>query len=68
VTTATKLAYSIREAAAETGLSASHIDRAVRAGELRIRRTKKTPDGGVAGKRIILAADLEAYLAALPEG
>lgn len=63
-----KLAFSVKEAAESTGLSASHIDRAIRAGELRIRRTKKTPDGDVAGNRVILAADLEAYLAALPEG
>lgn len=63
-----KLAFSVREAAAATGLSASHIDRAIRAGELKIRRTKKTDTGDVAGNRVILATELEAYLAALPEG
>lgn len=63
-----KLAFSVKEAAAATGLSASHIDRAIRSGHLRIRRTKKTDDGDVAGNRLILAADLDAYLAALPEG
>lgn len=63
-----KLAFSVKEAAQATGLSASHIDRAVRAGHLKIRRTKKSDNGEVAGNRVILAADLEAYLAALPEG
>lgn len=68
MSTATKLSYSVKEAAEATGLSASHIDRAVRSGDLRIRRTKKTDDGGVAGNRVILVADLQAYLDALPEG
>lgn len=68
MTAAVKLAFSVKEAAAATGLSASHIDRAIRAGELRIRRTKKQDNGEVAGNRVILAADLDAYLAALPEG
>lgn len=64
----TKLAYSVKEAAEATGLSASHIDRAIRAGDLKIRRTKETPDGDVAGKRVILANDLTAYLDGLPVG
>jgi excisionase family DNA binding protein len=62
-----KLAFSVREAAQATGLSASTIDRAIRAGKLRIRRTTEK-DGEVSGSRLILAADLDAYLAALPEG
>jgi hypothetical protein len=64
-----KLAFSVKEAAAATGFSASHIDREIRAGHLRIRRSKKDEKTGeVAGNRVILAADLEAWLAALPEG
>lgn len=63
-----KLSFSVREAAEATGLSASSIDRAIRAGELRVRRTKKDKDDKVAGSRLILADDLRAYLQSLPEG
>lgn len=69
MTTTTKLSYSIKEAAAATGLSASHIDRAIRAGDLKVRRTKRDDETGeVAGNRVILASALEAYLQNLPEG
>lgn len=67
--TATKLAYSIKEAVEATGLSATALDAAIRKGKLRCRRTVKDDEtGAVAGKRLILAADLEAFLSALPEG
>lgn len=68
MTTATKLSYSIKEAVAATGLSATHLDTAIRSGALRTRRTVKRDDDTVAGKRLILAADLQAYLDALPKG
>lgn len=64
-----KLAYSVKEAAEATGLSATHLDTAIRTGDLKARRTKKDEETGeVSGKRLILTADLEAYLNALPEG
>jgi hypothetical protein len=66
---ATKLAYSIREAVEATGLSSTHLDTAIRKGLLKARRTIKDPQTGVVGgKRVILAADLAAYLENLPEG
>jgi hypothetical protein len=69
MSTATKLAYSIKEAVMATGLSATHLDTAIRTGALRCRRTIKDDETGVvAGKRLILAADLQAYLDALPKG
>jgi hypothetical protein len=64
-----KLAYSMKEAVAATGLSATSLDVAIRTGKLRCRRTVKDEETGVVtGKRLILAADLQAYLDALPTG
>lgn len=68
MTTATKLSYSIKEAVAATGLSATHLDTAIRSGALVCVRTVERDNGEVAGKRLILAADLQAYLDALPKG
>lgn len=69
MTTATKLSYSIKEAVEATGLSATHLDTAIRKGKLRCRRTiEDEATGAVAGKRLILLADLQAYLDALPKG
>lgn len=69
MTTATKLSYSIKEAVEATGLSATHLDTAIRTGKLRSRRTiKDDATGVVGGKRLVLATDLQAYLDALPEG
>lgn len=67
--TATKLAYSVREAAEATGLSTTHLDTAIRKRLLKARRTIQDPETGeVGGKRLIRAADLQAYIDALPEG
>lgn len=64
-----KLSYSVKEAVEATGFSATHLDAAIRAGLLRVRRTKRDDKTGeVSGKRVILAADLQSYLDALPEG
>ena len=69
MSTATKLAYSVQEAAEATGLSPTFLDTAIRKGDLKVRRTNKDEvTGAVAGKRVILAADLTAYLENLPEG
>lgn len=55
-----RLAYTIPEAAQATGMSARHIDRCVKAGELpsKLSRTK----------RVILADDLRDWLRNLPNG
>lgn len=57
-----RLAYSMTEAAAATGLSVSHLERAIKDGELRSKVTRLRADGKTAGKRIILSRDLQAYL------
>lgn len=62
------LAYSIRTAVEATGLSKTHLTDAINRGELKARRSSRTEDGEPQGKWVILAADLDAYLAALPEG
>ncbi|TAJ21822.1 MAG: hypothetical protein EPO65_00545 [Dehalococcoidia bacterium] len=66
---ATKLAYSVKEAVAATGLSETHLDSEIRAGRLKVRRTKQDPEtGAVSGKRVIRAVDLQAYIDSLPVG
>lgn len=62
------LAYSIRTAVDATSLSKTHLTDAINRGELKARRTSTNADGDPQGKWVILAADLEAYLAALPKG
>lgn len=61
--TTTPLAYSIKGAAEAMGVSESHIDRLVRAGKLRAKYTSTDEDGNPAGKRVILASELERHLA-----
>lgn len=63
----TRLAYSLAEAAEATGLSRSHLDRAIKAGELRTKTTKLDVDEKPVGKRVILASELQAYLEGLAD-
>jgi hypothetical protein len=62
-----RLAYSLTEAADATGLSRSHLDRAIKTGHLRTKTTKLNGDEKPVGKRVILARDLEAYLEGLDD-
>lgn len=62
-----RLAFTLQDAADATGLSKSHFDRAIRAGQLRAKRSNKTKDGEGTGRLLILAADLRAYLDALAD-
>lgn len=62
----TPISYSLATAVAATGLSKSHLDRAIRAGHLRAHKSSVDADGEPCGKWVILAADLEAYLEGLP--
>lgn len=62
------LAYSIAGASEATGLSKSHLDAAIKRGEIKARRSSRDGDGNPQGKWLILSDDLEAYLASLPEG
>jgi hypothetical protein len=67
-TIAPPLAYSIRTAVEATGFSKTHLTDAINKGELKARRSSKDTKGEPAGKWVILADDLKAWLAALPEG
>lgn len=62
-----RLSYSLAEAAEATGLSRSHLDRAIRAGDLRTKTTKVNEKDEPVGKRLILARELEAYLEGLDD-
>ena len=62
-----KLAYTIDEAAAATGLSRSHLKREVRDGRLKSKTTKLNEKDEPVGRRLILARDLEAYLSNLAD-
>lgn len=65
--TAAPLAYSVAAAVEATGLSKSHLDRAIVAGELKVHKSGRDKAGEPVGKRLILARDLQAYLDSLPE-
>lgn len=67
MSTSTKLAYTIKEAAAATGLSPSFLDAATRRGDLKARRTKQNEDGTVTGRKLIRTEDLIAFVDSLPE-
>lgn len=58
----TPLSYSMAGAVAATGLSKSHLDRAIRAGQLKAKKSGRDADGEPVGSFVILARDLEAYL------
>lgn len=62
-----KLAYTIQEAAAESGLGEFQIKQAIRAGTLRTKVSEGSTDKKV-GKRLILHSALTAYLEALMDG
>lgn len=61
----TPLAYSKSDAAEAAGVSVQTLDRAIRAGVLRAKKTSITKDGEPSGKIVILASDLNAWLEAL---
>lgn len=58
----TPIAYSLATAAEATGLSRSHLERAIRTGHLRAKRTTVDADGKPAGKWVIKAEALTAYV------
>lgn len=65
--TATALAYTLATAAEATGLSRKTLDRAIKAGTLRAKRTGLTADGEPAGSFVILADALQAWLDSLAD-
>lgn len=64
----TALSFSIRTAVEATGLSKTFLIDAIHDGQLKARRSSVNEKNDPQGKWVILAADLEAYLASLPEG
>lgn len=65
-TTLAKLAYSITEAVAASGMSKSQLERAITAGDLEARTSSpKKKDAAHGGKRVILADELKRYLESL---
>lgn len=61
----TALSYSKRGAAEASGVSVQTIDRAIKSGKLRAKRTSETADGEPSGNVLILATDLTAWLESL---
>lgn len=57
----TPIAYSIKGAADALGVSTSHIDRLIRTGAIKAKFTAEDEDGNPAGKRLILASELQRY-------
>jgi hypothetical protein len=64
--TTDRLAYSLTDASEVTGLSRTVLDRAIKDGLLKSKVTGWRGDGK-AGKRIVLARDLQAYLDGLED-
>lgn len=63
-----KLSFSVAEAVVATGLSKSHLDRAIESGALKAKTSsEKKRDASHGGKRLILATELERYLNDLPD-
>ena len=62
------LSYNIKDAAVACGLSRSYLDRAIRTGQLKAKRSALPDDttGKSRGSYVIRAADLEAFIDALP--
>lgn len=59
------LSYSKDGAAEASGVSKQTIDRAIKAGKLRAKRTSETKDGTPSGRVLILASDLSSWLESL---
>lgn len=63
----TAVSFTIATATAATGLSRATIDRAIKSGALRAKRSSLTEDGEPAGSYVILADALNAWLEGLPD-
>ena len=63
----TALAYSIDGACEATGFSKPHLERAIKSGALKAKKSSKNADGEPVGKFVILADALQAYLEGLPD-
>lgn len=63
----TPISFDLKAAAAVTGLSQSHLKRAIGEGLLKAKRSNDN-EGAKWSKWIIRAADLESYIDSLPDG
>lgn len=64
----TPISYSLKTAAEVTGLSVSHLRRAIGAGELKAKRSAEATKDRLPGKWVVRAVDLEGYIDSLPDG
>ena len=62
-----KLAFNTSEAAQAVGLSEDFIKKAIRAGDLRAKRTSRKPNGDPSGNYSISAEALTAWWETLPD-
>lgn len=58
----TPLAYSMKGAVEASGLSRSYLDRAIKAGQLKAKRSSTDGRGEPTGNYVIRAADLQAFI------
>ena len=63
----TPISYDLKTAAAMTGLSPSHLKRAINEGLLKAKRSNDDA-GAKWSKWVVRAPDLEAYIDSLPDG
>lgn len=56
------ISYSLKGAAAATGLSASALERAIKSGHLRAKKSSTDADGNPTGVWVIPATSLQAYV------
>lgn len=61
----TPIAYNMPGAVEASGQSRSTLERAIRAGKLRAKKSSKDEDGNPTGQWVILHAELEKYLESL---
>lgn len=65
--TTTVISYSMPGAIAATGLSRATLDRAIRDGRLKAKKSSVDPDGNPVGVWVIKAKDLEAFVDAMED-
>lgn len=63
-----RLAYSLATAAQETSLSKATLERAIKSGALRAKKSSVTEDGEPAGSWVILHDSLTSWLEGLADG
>lgn len=59
------ISYNLRGAAEATGLSPSTLERAIKAGRLRAKKSGKDEDGNPIGSYVITADELRSYVKSL---